>query len=56
VAHLTIAPLRDRPVDILPLAKHFLTAYALRPGAESARFTPDAEAKLLAHRWPGNIR
>jgi sigma-54-specific transcriptional regulator len=56
VAHLTIAPLRDRPVDILPLAKHFLTAHALRAGAEPARLTPDAEAKLLAHRWPGNIR
>jgi aliphatic sulfonates family ABC transporter substrate-binding protein len=53
VAHLTLAPLRDRPGDILPLARHFLAAYAPKEGAH---FTPEAEAKLVAHRWPGNIR
>jgi|HubBroStandDraft_4_1064222.scaffolds.fasta_scaffold62331_1 aliphatic sulfonates family ABC transporter substrate-binding protein len=56
VAHLTIAPLRDRPGDILPLARHFLTRYTPLGSVEPAELTPDAEEKILAHRWPGNIR
>jgi aliphatic sulfonates family ABC transporter substrate-binding protein len=55
VAHLTIAPLRDRPGDILPLARHFIGRYA-PAGADPPALKPDAEAKILAHAWPGNIR
>jgi aliphatic sulfonates family ABC transporter substrate-binding protein len=56
VAHLTLAPLRDRPGDILPLARHFLAAHASRVGGPPPQLTPEAESKVLAHRWPGNIR
>jgi sigma-54-specific transcriptional regulator len=56
VAHLTIAPLRDRRGDVVPLARHFLRSYASRLGVADAELTPEAIERLLAHPWPGNIR
>jgi DNA-binding NtrC family response regulator len=54
---LTVPPLRDRPSDVLPLARMFATrAFAdlERPGkAELSVAFADA---LLAHTWPGNVR
>ncbi len=52
---VAIPALRERPGDILPLARHFLSCHGerLRRGA---RLDPQAEARLLAHRWPGNVR
>jgi sigma-54-specific transcriptional regulator len=55
VARLTLPPLRDRPGDILPLARHFLALYAERAGTEAA-FSRGAEAALRTYAWPGNIR
>lgn len=48
VIEIALPALRDRPRDILPLARHFLTA-GKRLGAAAA----DA---LQAHGWPGNVR
>jgi|HubBroStandDraft_1064217.scaffolds.fasta_scaffold02555_2 aliphatic sulfonates family ABC transporter substrate-binding protein len=56
VAHLALAPLRDRREDILPLAMHFLSAYATRLGIVGAELTEGAVTRLLDHAWPGNIR
>jgi aliphatic sulfonates family ABC transporter substrate-binding protein len=56
VAHLAIAPLRDRPADLIPLARHFLAKYASRLGIEHARLSEDATKRLIEHPWPGNIR
>ncbi len=56
VANIDIPPLRDRPGDILPLARHFLTANVAKAGLPPAHLTAKAEAKLLTHRWSGNIR
>ncbi|WP_103029730.1 sigma 54-interacting transcriptional regulator [Salinibacter altiplanensis] len=54
---IRIPPLRDRPDDILPLARHFLRHHA---GCESRDghkiLTADAEAVLRQHTWPGNVR
>jgi two-component system response regulator FlrC len=52
---LRIPGLRERPGDIVPLAKHFLAQHAARLG-KSARLSPSGEAKLAAHAWPGNVR
>ncbi len=52
---LAIPALRERPGDILPLARHFLAMHGSRAG-RAARFDPRAEAKLAAHDWPGNVR
>ncbi|GGC20092.1 sigma-54-dependent Fis family transcriptional regulator [Pseudoduganella buxea] len=48
VIELKLPPLAGRPLDILPLARHFLG-----PGKT---LRADAEAALLAHGWPGNVR
>jgi two-component system, NtrC family, response regulator AtoC len=54
---LRIPPLRERPTDILPLARHFLSVARRRLGAPAGRtLSATAEAALLAHSWPGNVR
>ncbi len=49
---LHIPALRERPADIVPLARHFAALH----GSPAARFAADAEALLAAHTWPGNVR
>ena len=52
-------PLRDRPLDVEPLALRFLAEAAkicLAPGAAPPRFSPEALDALRSHRWPGNVR
>ncbi|RYG69121.1 sigma-54-dependent Fis family transcriptional regulator [bacterium] len=49
---LVVPPLRERREDILPLAFEMLD----RVGKERLSFAPDAEARLLEHPWPGNLR
>ncbi|SDB92986.1 sigma-54 interaction domain-containing protein [Paraburkholderia lycopersici] len=56
VVQLAIPALRDRPRDILPLARYFIDDYRSRLGYGPADIDARAEQKLLAHRWPGNIR
>lgn len=56
VATVQLVPLRDRPGDILPLARHFLKLYGDRLGYKEAKLTTEAEQALLAYNWPGNIR
>ena len=55
-AKLEVPPLRKRPGDILPLARHFLQFYQQRIGIGSRALSAEAEEILLEHRWPGNIR
>ena len=56
VATLALAPLRSSQGDILPLARHFLQVYSERLGLQPTPLGSEAEARLLAHAWPGNIR
>jgi DNA-binding NtrC family response regulator len=46
---LRVPPLAERPLDVMPLAEHFLagTGKALDESAQRA---------LRAHAWPGNVR
>jgi two-component system response regulator FlrC len=53
---LHIPPLRERPADILPLARHFLARLAQELGRPTPTLTKAAEERLLKHSWPGNIR
>ena len=53
---LRIPPLRERPEDILVLARNILGSVCGRMGRPVARLTPDAEAILARYPWPGNIR
>ncbi len=52
---LAIPALRERPGDIVPLARHFLALHGARLG-RAAKIGADAAAKLAAHPWPGNVR
>jgi sigma-54-specific transcriptional regulator len=56
VAVLSLPPLRERPGDVLPLARYFLELYRQRLGAGPGVLSPEAAARLMAHAWPGNIR
>jgi psp operon transcriptional activator len=54
---VTVPPLRERPGDVLLLARHFGLAMAQelkRP--LFAGFTPRAERVLEGYSWPGNVR
>lgn len=52
---IEIPALRNRPADIVPLARFFVALHGgkIHPAAKLA---PEAEAKLAAHSWPGNVR
>jgi DNA-binding NtrC family response regulator len=52
VIPIELVPLRDRPEDIVPLARFFVARHAER----EAELGPEAEERLLAHGWPGNVR
>jgi sigma-54 dependent transcriptional regulator len=56
VAVLSLPPLRERPGDVLPLARHFLGVYRQRLGGGDVSLGAEAVVRLLAHPWPGNIR
>ncbi|PKD40726.1 Fis family transcriptional regulator [Methylomonas sp. Kb3] len=56
VAAIHLAPLRERPGDILPLARHFLKVYGDRLGYGEIKLSPSTELALLNYDWPGNIR
>jgi DNA-binding NtrC family response regulator len=50
---IALAPLRERPDDIEPLAAHLLRQLA---GPAHPRLTPEALDALTAYHWPGNVR
>jgi two-component system response regulator AtoC len=50
-----LAPLRERPEDIVPLTEHFMRTRA--PGGQGPkRLSHEAAELLTAYAWPGNIR
>ncbi len=53
---LTLPALRDRREDILMLARLFLTQTAEQWGIEPLQLSTEAEIRLRAHDWPGNLR
>jgi DNA-binding NtrC family response regulator len=55
VIELAVPPLRERRVDILPLARRLLWQLA-SPGQPPRRLTDAAEEALRGHDWPGNVR
>ncbi len=50
---IRLPALRERPEDILPLARHFEAFYG---GMNGPRLTPDAASILRTYPWPGNVR
>ncbi|MBN1209147.1 MAG: sigma 54-interacting transcriptional regulator [Myxococcaceae bacterium] len=56
VVRIHLAPLRDRPEDILPLAERILARMGPQLGRRAEGFTEEARAALRACPWPGNAR
>jgi formate hydrogenlyase transcriptional activator len=51
-----VPPLRERPEDILLLAKYFIERYAAKVGKKIRRVEKRTAELLECYRWPGNIR
>jgi len=56
IATLVLSPLRERPDDIEPLARHFLKLYASRLSVSEPELPQDTLLALRRYAWPGNIR
>ena len=51
-----LAPLHQRPEDIMPLAEHFLDHYAARRGLQFDPISEAVQALLISYDYPGNVR
>lgn len=51
---LKVPPLRERKVDIVPMATHFLREHG--HGSFEYRLMPDTMEALCMYDWPGNVR
>jgi len=56
VIRIELPALRDRPMDIAPLARHFIALHASTNTSEVDDITAEAIAELSRHGWPGNVR
>jgi DNA-binding NtrC family response regulator len=56
VVTVHLPALRERAVDIVPLAQHFVAAIAREHGRAAPAIGPDLAAALRARPWPGNVR
>ena len=56
VIEIQVPALRERPEDILPLARHFLEFFARALGRAVPELSPAAEQVLVGYPWPGNVR
>ena len=52
VVPIHLAPLRERPTDIVPLAEYFLDQVT----DPAKRLSSEAALRLSTHAWPGNVR
>ena len=53
---ITIPPLRERPDDILMLAKHFIERFSRDLKKKPLTLAQSAIQELQAYGWPGNVR
>lgn len=53
---VSLPPLRERPKDIMLLAKFFLKKYSSQYGRNITDFNEECVAFLCKYRYPGNIR
>jgi len=53
---IPLPPLRERPEDIAPLARHFAHVLGATAGKRITGFSADALQAMANYPWPGNIR
>lgn len=56
VVNLALPPLRERPLDILALADHFIRKYSAANQVEALPLSEASKAHLVAREWTGNVR
>lgn len=56
VLPIHLPPLRQRPTDIMVLARHFLALYATEEHKRFSGFSPEVASLLTSAEWPGNVR
>ncbi|MFZ5586846.1 MAG: sigma-54-dependent transcriptional regulator [Thermodesulfobacteriota bacterium] len=56
VVEVTLPPLRKRPEDILPLARHFVEFFAGGSRQNPPSLSAASQQTLVGYPWPGNIR
>ncbi|UJW87854.1 sigma-54-dependent Fis family transcriptional regulator [Devosia sp. SL43] len=56
VLPIHLPPLRQRPTDIMVLARHFLERYAAEEHKRFAGFSSEVAGLLTSAEWPGNVR
>jgi two-component system response regulator AtoC/two-component system response regulator HupR/HoxA len=53
--HLVVPPLRARVDDVPGMSNRLLARSAARHARPAREFSPEAVAKLMAYKWPGNV-
>ncbi len=53
---INIPPLRERPEDVLQLARNFVAQFSEKMGKLSLRMSKNVENLLASSRWDGNVR
>lgn len=53
---LNVPPLRERPCDIVPLARHFVKQQAELYDEPVKQISDEAASLLQSYGWPGNVR
>ena len=53
---ILLPPLKERKVDILPIAYHFLNQFSAKMGKPITGFDKEAVSRIVEYDWPGNVR
>ncbi len=56
VIEIVVPALRERPEDVLPLARRFLAFFARAANRPTPELASQAELALQGYAWPGNVR
>jgi len=56
VLPIHLPPLRQRPADVMVLARHFLETFAREERKRFTGFSAEASTTMLNRDWPGNVR
>ena len=53
---IKLPPLRERPDDIIPIFRKFVTEFSAKYDSVFKGFSDEAKELLISYRWPGNVR
>lgn len=53
---IALPPLRERPDDVMPIFRKFVTEFSAKYDSVFKGFSDDAKELLASYRWPGNVR